>query len=122
LRESDAIFEFLPTRLRQAKLLIQIIIFIGHYMARKLSTLERLQAAVQQAREEAFEAARKADSELYRTSRNAVSEARDALQAIQPRFRALSEVKSHADALHHELMNSGLEAEAGIVAHLLPSR
>jgi hypothetical protein len=36
---------------------LNLHISTGHYMARKLSTLDCQQAAVQQAREEAFEAA-----------------------------------------------------------------
>lgn len=72
-----------------------------------------------EARDEAFDIAVKANPELYRTLKNAASEAEDAFSEIFKKYRALSRAQSDARSLSYSLAESGLKAEATIAEGLL---
>lgn len=72
-----------------------------------------------EAHEDAFDAAVKANPELYRTLKNAASESSKAYKEIDKKYRALAQAQSDAKSLGYSLKECGLDAEASIAMGLL---
>lgn len=85
----------------------------------KMTLWEEKRAEEQKARDEAFEAAIKANPELYRELRNAVRDSQVAYREIDKKYRPLSLVEAQASSLKKGLEQFGLTAEAAIAGGLM---
>jgi hypothetical protein len=77
------------------------------------------QAEARKAREDTFDAARKANPERYRILGDAVDESSDIYNKIDKKYRALAQAHSDAKSLCYSLKECGLDAEAVIAMDLL---
>lgn len=84
----------------------------------KMMLWEEKQAEARKAREKAFEAIVKAKPEMHRQLKDAVLDAEDAYNAINRKYRPLSQAQADASSLGSRLEECGLTAEATIVAGL----